>query len=324
MELDGIFMPQARRQRDDFSRRQAKPGENAPNYLRFAHYTSAEAALSIIKSKRVWMRNATCMPDYREVQHGIGYLKDFFGDRARYGLFVSEFDKCFPGVAQEALVKFGEWEQDITLDSYISSVSEHDDAEDLHGRLSMWRAFGGSSARVAIVLKIPWKSGAGFSLKIIFSPVAYLTKDQAHAVIAEAMQNLKAKVDFLRSFDRSIVLGYILTMFIAGVTCLKHEGFHEEREWRAIYSPNRMESPWMESCVQTVGGIPQIIYQLPLDSGLSPELADLDFPRVFDRVIIGPSPYPWVLYKVFAKALKDAGVDQAHERVRVSGIPIRV
>jgi len=33
------------------------------------HYTSAEAALSIIGDKRVWIRNTTCMSDFREVEH---------------------------------------------------------------------------------------------------------------------------------------------------------------------------------------------------------------------------------------------------------------
>jgi hypothetical protein len=37
---------------------------------RFVHYTSAESALKIITSKRLWMRNTTCMADYREVRHG--------------------------------------------------------------------------------------------------------------------------------------------------------------------------------------------------------------------------------------------------------------
>ena len=35
-------------------------------------------------------------------------------------------------------------------------------------------------------------------------------------------------------------------MLVAGVTCLKHEGFHEEREWRVLYAPNRTASPLME------------------------------------------------------------------------------
>jgi hypothetical protein len=46
---------------------------------KFVHYTTAEAALSIIRSKRLWMRNATCMADYSEVTHGYRYLTGAFG-----------------------------------------------------------------------------------------------------------------------------------------------------------------------------------------------------------------------------------------------------
>ena len=45
---------------------------------KYVHYTSADAAISIIKSKRLWMRNATCMADYREVAHGYDFLFNTF------------------------------------------------------------------------------------------------------------------------------------------------------------------------------------------------------------------------------------------------------
>jgi len=64
LRLESIFMPHARRQRKETYTRQT--GEaNSRKPIRFAHYTSAEAALKIIKSKRILMRNATCMADYR-------------------------------------------------------------------------------------------------------------------------------------------------------------------------------------------------------------------------------------------------------------------
>ena len=68
MRLDDIFRPHTRRQQDKAYERQNKSKDTAMNgQLRFVHYTTARAALSIIKSKRMWMRNATCMSDYREV-----------------------------------------------------------------------------------------------------------------------------------------------------------------------------------------------------------------------------------------------------------------
>lgn len=63
----------------------------------------------------------------------------------------------------------------------------------------------------------------------------------------------------------------------AGVASLKHEGFSEEAEWRVIYSPNRQSSALIKPTIEVVGGIPQLVYSLPLDGGLSSELAGLDF-----------------------------------------------
>jgi len=74
IRLERIFMPHARSQREKFY---AGPDGEPQPVKRFVHYTTAEAALSIIKSKRVLMRNTTCMADYREVQHGFDILNRF-------------------------------------------------------------------------------------------------------------------------------------------------------------------------------------------------------------------------------------------------------
>lgn len=112
-------------------------------------------------------------------------------------------------------------------------------------------------------------------------------------------------------------------MLLVGVTSVKHEGFSEEKEWRAIYQPNRAASPLMTYSTETIGGIPQIIYKIPLDKSVSPKLEPLDFAVMFDRLIVGPSPYPWAMCEAFVNALTKAGVVDAAERIRVSEIPLR-
>jgi hypothetical protein len=112
-------------------------------------------------------------------------------------------------------------------------------------------------------------------------------------------------------------------MLLAGVICLKHEGFHEEREWRAIYAPKCWPSALMESSTEVIDGIPQIVYKIPLDAKVSEYLTDLDFSKMFDRLIVGPTPYPWPMYEAFVDALIKAGVADADKRLFASGIPIR-
>lgn len=259
------------------------------------------------------MRNTTCMADYREVQHGFDLLRAFF-DQSGVELFSNTLNPFAPGAAMEAINLFNQRWESFRVGTYITSISEHDDKEDSHGRLSMWRAFGGNSARVAIVFEIPWASGGAQALNLIFSPVAYLTNDQTLSVIHEVMANIEVNGDFLRTLDRSLITGMVFSMLLCAVTCLKHEGFQEEREWRAIYSPQFQSSPLMETKTETIGGVPQTIYQIPLDVSVSPNLADLDFSHMFDRVIIGPSPYPVVMYEAFKNELAKIGVTETEKK----------
>src|ERR1700756_4074915 len=62
---------------------------------------------------------------------------------------------------------------EFRLNTYIACVSEHLDSEDQNGRLSMWRAFGGTGTRVGIVLRFPYVSISALSLALTFNPVAY-------------------------------------------------------------------------------------------------------------------------------------------------------
>ena len=68
--LRGILMPYATKKLQELYKNRS--------YARFVHYTSAEAALQIIKTKRIWMRNTTCMSDYSEVENGYRILLNFF------------------------------------------------------------------------------------------------------------------------------------------------------------------------------------------------------------------------------------------------------
>jgi hypothetical protein len=263
------------------------------------------------------------MSDYSEVQHGFEILKKFFSDASKKKTFTDALDQCSPNSGPEAINLFDQWWNDTQSNTYITSISEHDDKENYHGRLSMWRAFGSNTARVAMIFNVPWYSDGAQALNITLNPVAYLNTEEAHAEINAAIKNIRENCDFLRSIDRSVLIGSIFNMLVAGVTCLKHEGFHEEREWRVIYSPNRNSSPLMKRSTQIISGVPQIVYEAPLDSKVSEDLADLDMSRLFDRLIIGPSPYPLVMYHAFVAALFEAGVSEAEKRVFVSGIPIR-
>jgi Protein of unknown function (DUF2971) len=327
--LQKIFMPHAYKQRDDCYKKQTGVGgETSRQPIRFAHYTSADAALNIIRSKRFWMRNTTCMADYREVLHGFEILQRFFRNDNKRGQFVAALDACIPNIARDALNRFEPWSlagspTSIQLNTYIASMSEHDMNEDSHGRLSMWRSFKTNVARVAIVFKVPWHTGAADALNIIFSPVAYLDETQVNSVLEAVINNVRINSEFLKTVDRELIIGFVFNMLLTGMTCLKHEGFQEEHEWRAVYTPKIRQSPLMEYGTEVIDGVPQTVHKLPLDGTISPVLAELDIARFFDRLIIGPTAYPWIMYEAFVEALLKAKVPDPSDRVVVSGIPIR-
>lgn len=325
MRLAEIFMPQAKRQMDKAVERQKKPEDSAVvQELRFVHYTSADAALKIIKSKRLWMRNAACMSDFREVQHGLDLLDRLFFHPAKTEIFINALDPCTPGAAGDAINLFKRWRSEIRDSTFITSVSEHDYVEDFHGRLSMWRGFGTNAPRVAIVLKVPKSSSVLVGLNVIFSPVAYLREGDVDEVLQEVITSVGLNYEFLRSIDSQLVMGSVFFMLLAAVTCLKHEGFREEREWRAIYCPKLIPSTLLESNIEIVAGVPQLVYHLPLDGTASPAFGDIDFARIFDRLIIGPSQFPDVMVEAFRDSLTNAGISDVHDRVCKSGIPVRI
>ena len=129
------------------------------NHIRFVHYTRAEAAMKILKSKQVWMRKSMCMNDYMEVLHGIRYLEDIFtsklGDRFKFVL-----NGLFPDLALKMPTMFVNSKLKLLTDTYITCVSEHNSGpEDVYGRLSMWRAYGGNSgvALVMQTMRLSWR-----------------------------------------------------------------------------------------------------------------------------------------------------------------------
>ena len=287
--------------------------------IKFVHYTSAEAALSIIETKKIWMRTTSCMSDYSEVRHGFNMLNKFFEQNTQE--FISTLDKYSPGAAQEAIDLFNRWWANIEFNTYVTSISEHDDEENIHGRLSMWRAFGGNNTRVAIVLKIPVRSLEAEALKIDFSPVGYHTEEEVLSQMKDLIGSIERNGDFLNSLQPQLVRDHLFQMLFMSVTCNKHKGFAEEREWRAIYTPRLHQSAFLKQVIKVINGVPQPVYEIPLDGSVLPGVRDLEFSSLFDSLIIGPTSYPVAVFEAFKSVLEEAGVN--NPQIHTSGIPLR-
>jgi hypothetical protein len=325
--LERIFHPYAVEQMAAFVKKQPDPTQ-----VSFVHYTSAKAAQQILEKKRVWMRNVTCMPDYSEVLHGFTLLNDALRGHNSKGLnaLTAAVDECATGATAEAIGLFNKWWTDIRLNTYITSISEHYENEDQHGRLSMWRAFGGTTnVRVALVFKFPLALLDAGIFNLLVSPVAYLQEEQVERELYRVVDNVHRDRDFLKSVGRERIVTAIYAMLVAGVTCLKHVGFREESEWRLIYAPVRGPSPLIaqERSTEVIDGIPQIIYKIPFDANApgAPEgLKPLDLAQLFHHMIIGPAVYPYSMREAFVMVLQNAGVSDPAKRIVPSEIPIRM
>jgi hypothetical protein len=314
LKLRSIFLPYA----GDRTKRAKE------NNIRFVHYTSADVALRIFREARVIMRSTLCMNDYLEFEHGLQQLVNFFRPEASTrAAFFNAVNECGANLAEDAIKVFDQWLPHNRSNLYVTCLSEHENDEDTHGRLSMWRAYSRGSVGVAIVLKNDPFWLESDSLNIFASPVAYLRKDSFDKELLRVVENIKTECSYLKAIERERVTTFLFWTLIYAAACTKHPGFAEEREWRILYFPKLWDSKILERSVENINGVPQPVYKIPLKNVPAEGIIGIEIPEILDRIIIGPSSFPWPLYDAFVSVLKDAGVADAEKKVTVSDIPLR-
>lgn len=288
---------------------------------RFVHYTSADAAMNIMKNKEIWMRNSSCMDDYMEIDHGMECVENIY--RSETGeKFKKLLEEMFPGICSEIEELFDGWMPYFQTDTYITCLSEHDDDEDRVGRLSMWRAYGKQSG-VALVVNNPPFLSPSDALKAYTSPVAYLDNQEFEAEFGKVVKGIEDGFDFLRIQGRNAMKSWVFQMFRFAVLCTKHPGFHEEREWRIVHTPSYDKSERLIKEIRSINNSPQPIYKIPLKNVPEENFVGAEIPELIDRIIIGPTQFPSATHKAFVSLLVDAGVPNPESRVFVSDIPLR-
>ncbi|WP_080697278.1 DUF2971 domain-containing protein [Brucella intermedia] len=323
MRCFSIFMPHAFRETQ-------KVVSN--DGIDFAHYTSAATLLDILRGAtddnppKIWMRNARVMNDVDEIYHGYDRIEAALREGDRNDRLKAALESINPDATNEALTTFRSHLDNHLAHTYIACMTAHDELENKIGRLSMWRAYGQNTIGVAVILnKAPFFTPSDV-LAAYTSPVAYHTDEELGREIDQIIQNVETNRNWLKSIDPEMIGFYIFNMFSFGVTCLKHPGFREEKEWRIIFNPKMRDKGTIPSITQSVGGAPQKIYTLPMrdvhldgDSltGISPD-------ALIKRVIIGPSQVQGTVREAIVEALAQAGVTNADKRVFLSNIPLRV
>jgi Protein of unknown function (DUF2971) len=288
---------------------------------RFVHYTTADAAMNILRSREVWMRKSSCMNDFLEVQYGLTRLYRAYLQTDTGKMFKSILNELFEGITADIEKLFDSWTPHFQTNTYFTCMSEHETKEDTYGRLSMWRAYDQGTG-VALVLNNSVFLAPADRFGAYSSPVAYLDDAEFEKQFGRVVTNIREEVDFIRQQGREAMTGRIFQMLRFASLCTKHPGFAEEKEWRVIYCPTLEESPYLTKEIQVVRGVPQPIYKIPLRD--IPEIGLLaSVPSLLNRIIIGPTHFPVAVAEAFHQLLVEAGVPDAESRVCVSDIPLR-
>ena len=274
--------------------------------MRFVHYTSADAAANILRTKEVWMRKSSCMNDYMEVEHGLACLSSAYkGERGKR--FQQVLNNIFDGISEQIAALFDGWQDHLRDETYLMCLSEHDDTEDGFGRLSMWRAYSEGTGVALVLNNAPFLAPSD-ALKAYTSPVAYLDDKAFGDELGKIADGIEANSDIVRALGRDAVTTYIFHAFKFAALCTKHPGFKEEREWRVVYSPTLDKSSHLIKGIQVIRGTPQPIYKIPLRNIPDEGFVGAEIPELLDRIIIGPSDYPTAMREAFRDLLAEAGV----------------
>lgn len=286
------------------------------NNKRFAYYTSADTGRQIIENNEVWLRNATVMNDFSEINYGLDLIR-----RAFAGPTGDEFRKLANEIFPDALSKldntFEQWVLDWEFETYITCVSEHELEEDKHGRLSMWRAYGD----IALVLNNTSFVYVTDKLGVHSTPVNYLSLEDYEGNLQETVNQVSSNVGFIKELGEEAFSHSVYSMLFRSAIATKHPGFKEEKEWRIYYRPNEHKNGLFKKKTVTIGGTAQEVCVLPLEHDPEKGLFHADLPSLLDRVIIGPTDYPYVSSQAFRNLLAKAGAENVE--VIESDIPIR-
>lgn len=289
----------------------------------FVHYTTADTAMRIIRGKTFWLRNATCMNDFSEVEHGLSKVIEFFGDSGRGGGLWEQIDKAHQGLSQAIKKSFDDWLTDLRANTFLGCISEHDPKEDDLGRLSMWRAYGNGKG-VALVVNPKPMLTASDALNAWTYPVLYPDAQELSDMFEGIVSAYRDHGEYLRSLPRDFLQTLVMDMLHTLAHCLKHPGFAEEREWRVVHRPRRHPTERIKLELECVGGIPQQVAKIPLKDIPEENLVGIEPSHLVKRVILGPTDFGSAMATAFWEALREAGASEPHNKVVVSHIPLRI
>lgn len=298
---------------------------------KFVHYTSAEAGLLILRGNSILLRNSTLMNDFSEVAYGMDCLS------SAYGGPVGERLKAVMRAVQPDLPEIFENNYnaaigDIRQETYLLSISEHGgEWEDRFGRLSMWRAYAARNGIAFVFKNTPFLADTN-ALQAFTSPVMYATPETFEAHVEDIVGGLEANSETLQKLGGQWLHDTLQMAFVFAIQSTKHPSFQEEREWRVIYSPTTLfkagglttqQLERVPTEIMCLNSVPQRVFRIPFRDYPDEGFEGATVPALLDRVLIGPSLDAHAIAQAFIAELGSLGVENAGEKVMITGIPLR-
>ena len=286
---------------------------------KLAHYTTADVAAQILLKKNVWMRNASSMNDYMEISFGRNCLLNALEQRR------DRLSAVVNGISPNLLEETLDWMERADFNhqnhTHLTCLTEHEHSDEL-GQLSMWRAYGGPVAGIALIfntyfLDFDSNELASWSSPVVYGEQEYLT--QFDSLIAR----LEASQTVLQSVPPKTLKSLLFNALQFSILSAKHVGFREEREWRIIHGPRELSSAFVQSTFENIRGKPEVVYHLPLENMIGMEFEGLELTKLLHKVIVGPCQNPYQVASTFADILLSCGFENPAELIRVSLIPLR-
>lgn len=289
--------------------------------INFSHYTSSIAAIGIMKNKTMWMRNSALMNDYSEIRYGENFLMNCWNDRRLGNALKKTLDYIDTQIHVNITNRLTEHIKHREHQTFILSISEHDPNENIHGRLSMWRAYGGNAGVAIILNRELILAMDGYN--IILMPVQYVTQRQFRRNFQNLIYKIRDKIKIIREIDINSIENALYNYLHYTIMSTKHPGFSEEREWRMLYCPTLNTSHGAKHILEVIKEIPQVVYGLDLDFFLSKIPNKPNLNHLIERIIIGPTQNPNIIGEALSIEVEKFCPKNPFEKLIRSEIPLR-
>jgi hypothetical protein len=183
------------------------------------HYTDLAGLQGIVRSHDLWLTNCRFSNDDREMAHGYGVAKAVIKDQL---LTASPAHRYYLEQLDAQL------DPNSPDDVYICCFCAE------NNRLSQWRGYGANGVGVSIEIEageFSWATGPDMPLGIMRVWKVYYDRDEQKTLVEEAIDFGWVNGDPTESARRA---AHAIKFFIP---TFKDKDFHEEGEWRLIFTP---------------------------------------------------------------------------------------